>query len=166
MADGIGYTNEAVPDPSGRWLYANETMARRLSRFEIRHNGDLGSRETVTEFGTGTFPDGLAFDAEGAVWIVSVVSNRVIRVLPDGSQQLIVEDCDPDHVAWVEAAFQGGEMGRPHLDTIKGKVLRNISSIAFGGADRKTCYLGCLLGERLACFESPVAGAEAAHWRF
>jgi len=164
VADGIGYTNEAIPHPSGRWLYVNETIARRLSRLEIRGNGDLGRRETVTEFGPGTFPDGLAFDAEGGAWIVAVVSNRVIRVMPDGTQQLIVEDCDPDHVDWVEAAFQAGEMGRPHLDTIKSKVLRNISSIAFGGADRKTCYLGCLLGDRLTCFESPVAGAEPVQW--
>jgi sugar lactone lactonase YvrE len=34
-------------------------------------------------FPEGTFPDGMAFDAEGALWIICVVSNRLIRVAPD-----------------------------------------------------------------------------------
>ena len=40
-------------------------------------------RQTVTEFGAGTFPDGLAFDEDGCAWNVSIVSNRLIRVTPD-----------------------------------------------------------------------------------
>lgn len=165
VAEGLGYTNEALPSPDGRYLYVNETFSRRLTRFRIAANGALESRETVTAFGAGTFPDGLAFDAEGAVWITSIVSNRVIRVAPDGSQQLVLEDCDPAHLAWVEQAFLAGEMGRPHLDGIKSRCLRNISSLAFGGPDLRTAYLGCLLGDALAAFRSPVAGATPVHWR-
>ena len=164
VADGLGYTNECAIHPSGQWLYVNETFARRLSRFRLAADGSLGARETVTEFGPGSFPDGMVFDEEGGVWVTAVVSNRVIRVAPDGSQHVVVEDCDPDHLAWVEAAYQAGELGRPHLDTIKSRVLRNISSLAFGGPDRRTCYLGCLLGDRIAAFPSPIAGAEPVHW--
>ena len=164
VAEGLGYTNEALPSPDGRYLYVNETFARRLTRFRIAADGALESRETVTAFGAGTFPDGLAFDGEGGVWITSIVSNRVIRVAPDGSQQLILEDCDPAHLAWVEQAFQAGEMGRPHLDGIKSRRLKNISSLAFGGPDLRTAYLGCLLGDALAVFRSPIAGAPPVHW--
>ena len=68
------------------------------------------------------------------MWIVSIVSNRVIRVAPDGAQQLVLEDADAAHVAWFEAAFLAGTIGRPHLDQAAGQVLKNISSLAFGGA--------------------------------
>ncbi len=97
VADGLGYTNEALPSPDGKFLYVNETFARCLTRFRIADGGGLYSREVVTRFGAGTYPDGLAFDAEGGVWITSIVSNRVIRVAADGSQQVIVEDCNAAH---------------------------------------------------------------------
>ena len=166
VADSLGYTNEIAVDPSGEWLYVNETFVRRMSRFRLRAGGALGPRETVTEFGSGTFPDGLAFDAEGAAWIVSIVSNRVVRVLPGGRQEVVLEDSDPEHLAWVEAAYRNGGLGRPHLDGIKAKRLRNVSSLAFGGADLKTVYLGCLLGAAIAKFRSPVAGHPPTHWTY
>jgi sugar lactone lactonase YvrE len=164
VADGLGYTNEALPSPDGKFLYVNETFARRLTRFRIEAGGALQARETVAEFGPGTFPDGLAFDAEGGVWITSVVSNRVIRVAPDGSQRLMLEDCDAAHLDWVEQAYQADAMGRPHLDAIKSRRLKNVSSLAFGGPDLRTAYLGCLLGDSIATFRAPIAGAPPVHW--
>lgn len=165
VADGLGYTNEALPSPDGQFLYVNETFARRLTRYRIGTAGGLSSRETIACFGTGTFPDGLAFDAQGGVWITSIVSNRVIRVAPDGSQETMLEDPDPAHVAWVEQAYQTRTMGRQHLDTIKSTRLRNISSLAFGGPDLRTAYLGCLLGDSIARFRAPFAGAPPVHWK-
>ena len=165
-ADGLGYANEIALDPGGGWLYVNETFARRLSRFALRAGGALGPRETVTEFGAGVFPDGLAFDREGAAWIVSIVSNRVVRVLPGGAQETVLDDSDPAHLAWVEAAYADGGLGREHLDTLKSKRLRNVSSLAFGGPDLKTVYLGCLLGGEIATFRSPIAGRPPAHWAY
>jgi sugar lactone lactonase YvrE len=164
VADDLGYTNEAIVDPGGDWLYVNETMARRTSRFAIGGDGSLGPRQTVTEYGPGTFPDGLAFDEEGCFWMTSVVSNRLIRVAPDGSQTIVVEENDPAALAIVERAFQAGEMGRPHLDSIETEVMLSISSIAFGGRDRRTVFLGNLLDDKLYSFKSPVAGAAPPHW--
>ncbi len=166
VADNLGYTNEAAPSPCGRWLYVNETFSRKLSRFRIGHDGSLTQKETVTTFGPGTYPDGLSFDEDGGVWITSIVSNRVIRVLPDGSQILMVEDCDQAHAEWVEQAFIAGEMGRHHLDNGHGKTLKNISSLAFGGPNRRIAYLGSLLGDSIPFFESPIAGAAPQHWNY
>ena len=166
VADGIGYTNEAIVSPDGVWLYVNETFGRRLSRLPIRPDGSLGAKEVVTAFGKGTYPDGLTFDAQGHVWITSIVSNRVIRVAPNGAQQLVLEDADPAHVEECEAAYVSGTLGRPHLDKVTGRLLRNVSSLAFGGADLRTAYLGCLLGDSIAVFDSPVAGHPPAHWRY
>ena len=163
-ADGLGYTNECMVHPSGKWLYVNETFVRRLSRFELLGAGRLGRRETVCEFGAGTFPDGLAFDVDGTAWVTSIVSNRVVRVSPAGEQTIWLEDVNPDHLAWVEQAYQRDEMGRTHLDRVESVKLFNISNLAFGGIDLKTAYLGCLLGDRIAHFAMPAAGHPLPHW--
>ena len=166
VADGLGYTNEAILDATGEWLYVNETFARITSRFPVRPDGSLGAREVFAEYGPGTFPDGMAFDAEGGLWIVSIISNRVLRIAPDRTIATILEDSDPEHLAVVERAYAAGELGRPHLDAVKSLGLRNISSIAFGGDDRRTAYLGCLLDDALYGFRSPVAGLAPAHWNW
>jgi hypothetical protein len=57
-------------------------------------------------------------------------------------------------------------MGRAHLDNLPSRVLRNVSSLAFGGPDLRTAYVGCLLGDSIAVFDSPVAGHPPAHWRY
>lgn len=165
VADGLGYTNEVAVDPSGAWLYVNETFGRRLSRFALRADGSLGPKQVVTEFGPGTFPDGLAFDVEGNAWIVSIVSNRLIRIAPDGTPTTWLEDADAEHLARVEAAFEAGTMGRPELDGIQSRCLRNISSIAFCGPERRSAVLGCLLGDSLAMLDMPAAGLEPVHWK-
>ena len=163
-ADGLGYTNEAVVDGSGDWLYVNETFGRRMSRFRIADDGSLGPRETVAEFGPGTYPDGLAFDEAGGVWLTSVISNRVIRIDADGSQQVVLEECDPEQLEVIEQAFQNGALGRAHMDSIETEVMKSVSSIAFGGPDRRTAYLGNLLDDKLYTFRSPVAGLKPSHW--
>ena len=166
VADGIGFTNEAIVDPSGEWLYVNETIARRTSRYPIRSDGSLGPRQTFAQYGAASFPDGFAFDAEGAVWTVTVVSNRVIRTTPDGVQQVIFEDSDAADNAAVEAAFQDGTYTRAHLDMGGRRPAGNLSGISFGGPDLKTVYLGSLFAPHLASFRSPIAGAPPVQWEF
>ncbi|TCR64050.1 sugar lactone lactonase YvrE [Bosea sp. BK604] len=167
VAENIGFTNEAIVDPTGHWLYVAETIARRTSRFPIRADGTLGEKEVFAEYREpSTFPDGFTFDSEGAVWIVSVVSNRVIRAMPDGRQHILIEDADPALLAEIEDDFQNDRYGRPQLDTGGKRQLANLSGISFGGPDLKTVYLGSLFGSRLATFRSPVAGAAPVHWDF
>ncbi len=80
VADQLECTKEMAFDPTGRWLYVNETFGRWLSRFAMRPDGGLALRETVTESGRSTFPDEVAFDEEGFAWLTSIVSNPVIQV--------------------------------------------------------------------------------------
>jgi len=166
VADGIGYTNEAIVDPSGEWLYVNETMGRRTIRFPIREGGRLGLRETVAEYGHGVYPDGLAFDEEGGVWMTSVLSNRLIRIAPDGSQSVVVEENDPEELARIEEIYLAGDLDHATMNSLPAGIMKSISSLAFGGPDRRTVYLGNLKDDRLYSFRSPVAGAEPAHWNF
>lgn len=163
VADNLGYTNECLVSPDGQWLYVNETFGRRLSRYPLTARG-LGERQTFTEFGHGTFPDGLTFDEEGHIWITSIVSNRVIRVDGKGGQELMLEQMETEHVAAVEDAYHAGRLDRTLLDQVPAGPLKNISSLAFTGADRWTICLGCLLGDSLVLVDGPVAGAAPAHW--
>jgi sugar lactone lactonase YvrE len=166
VADGLGYTNEAAIHPHGEWLYVNETFRRRLIRYRLDARGEPGASEVVTEFGCGTYPDGLTFDSEGGAWVTSIVSNRIIRIDQDGRQQLLLEDADADHLAWTEDAFANHRLGRVHLDGIRSKRLRNISSLAFGGHDLRTVYLGCLQGDRIAFLRQTIAGHPPVHWNY
>lgn len=164
-ADGLGYANEVKIDPSGAWLYANETMARRLSRWKLTARG-LGRRETVVEYLDGVFPDGFEFDAEGAVWCASVMSNRVVRVAPDGGQTVVLEDCEPTAVEAAMESWRDGAFTRAHMNVGATRRLANVASITFGGPDLRTAYLGSLAGGSLSTFRSPVAGAKPPHWHF
>lgn len=168
VADGIGFTNECRVDPSGRWLYVNETYGRRLSRFPIvdQDGCRLGAKEVVHQFTDGDFPDGLTFDAEGGVWVACVVSNRVVRIEPNGNASVVVEDPDAGLIATAEVHYAQGSLSRGDIDSGGTRSLSNVSSVAFGGADLRTVYLGNLAGHRLATFRSPIAGAEPPHWRY
>lgn len=166
VAQDVHWTNECRTDPSGTYLYVNETFGRRLLRFRIGADGNLSERTVITEFGKGTYPDGMAVDVEGHIWVVSVVSNRVIRVSPDGEQQLVLEDCDAAHIDRLEAEYLANRLSRPMVYDNHSKRLQNITSLAFGGPERKTAYMGCINGSRLAVFDSPVAGLKPVHWNW
>lgn len=166
VADNLGFANECLVHPDGKRLLVNETFSRKLVSFDIADNGDLSNKQIVAEFGHGVFPDGMTFDQEGGIWITSIVSNRVIRIAPGGHQDVMIEDCAQSHLDWVEEAYSKNEMDRPHLDNAKSKKLKNVSSLAFGGADLKTGYLGCLLDECVYRFASPIAGYAPTHWNF
>lgn len=167
VATGLGFCNEVRVDPSGHWLYANETYARRLSRFEILHGNRLGPRQTVAQFGVGTWPDGLEFDSAGDVWVTSIISNRLLRVDADtGTSEIFLEDCADDVIAHAEEMFGADRFGWEELSLGKNFSLRNISSLAFAGADLRSVYLGSLFNHGLSTWRAPIAGHAPEHWNY
>ena len=162
-AEGLGYANECLFSADGSLLYVNETFGRRMTVFEVR-GATLSAPRVHARFGAGDFPDGMAEAEDGSIFVTSIVSNRLLRVHPDGRVERLLEDVDPDHLAEVERAFQAGEMGRPHLDQVRSRRLGSISNIAFGGPDLRTAFLGCLVGDAVAFFDSTVAGRRPTHW--
>jgi sugar lactone lactonase YvrE len=142
VADGLHYTNEVRPDPSGTWLYVVETFGRRLTRYRIAPTGGLSAPEPVVTFGRGTFPDGFAFDRTGRIWITSLISNRLLCV-DDGAIATVLEDTNVDYVASVERAFENGEMRAEHLGPIPWTRLQQLTSVAFS-ADFSEVFLGSL----------------------
>lgn len=162
-ADGLNWTNELRVSPDGRHLFVNETFACRTTRYDVAADGSLTDRVHI-DFPPDTFPDGMAFDAEGGLWIACVITNRLIRVAPDLSWSVLFEDLAPSGLE-ATAAYARGILTFDHIANSRGSRVSNLSSVAFGGPDLQTLYLGSLGGDAVHVLRSPVAGVPMEHWR-
>ena len=164
VAQGLFTPNECRVALDGASLLVNETFSHRVVRYVLREDGSLGTRDVLAQFDDATLPDGLSLDVEGGLWVTAVASNRILLVMPDGRWHQVVEDQDPDHLRRVVAAVQNGTLDRELLYQNPSRVLPNVTSIAFGGPDLHTAYVGSVSGNQIASFQSPVAGVPPTHW--
>lgn len=82
-ADDLEFPNGTVITPDGKTLIVGETMGQRLTAFDLEADGSLTNRRVWAEL-DGLLPDGIALDAEGAIWVTSPVSHGCFRVLEGG----------------------------------------------------------------------------------
>ncbi len=94
-----------------------------------------------------------------------MVSNRVIRLAPDMSWTILFEDIDRQAFEAIATAHAKGQLTRDMIVESRGSRVSNLSSIAFGGPDLKSVYLGGLGLEAVQVARSAVAGVPMAHWR-
>ncbi len=168
VGDGIVFTNEIRLDAEEKYLYVAETMAAKISRFPVNPDGSLGTKETFgsESLGETAVVDGFAFDAEGNVWVTTVLRNGLI-IIDAKTQEAHTVFEDPNNTA-LETAFAAlaeGKMTPEHMMGCVGSRLALITSINFGGEDLKTVYVGSLGMDRLVTFRSPVAGLPMRHWK-
>jgi sugar lactone lactonase YvrE len=83
VADNLMFPNGAVITPDSRTFIVAETLASRLTAFDIAPDGSLSNRRVFAELGAAT-PDGICLDAEGAVWVSSFFTNEFLRVREGG----------------------------------------------------------------------------------
>ncbi len=164
VAEGLFTPNECRIALDGRSLVVNETFASRVVRYSLRQDGSLGERDVLAQFDEDTLPDGLTLDVEGGMWVTGVAANRFVRVMPDGRWTQLSRDVNPDHMRAVREAIQNGTLDRDLLYSNPSAVLPNITSVAFGGDDLHTAYVGSVSGRSIARFRSPVAGVPPVHW--
>ena len=164
VLDGLHYTNEIRPDLEQGWLYISETMGRRISRCSIDMALNTGPREVLASFPRGAFVDGITQTADGGLVAACIVSNELFHIASDGAITLLASERDEDWVIEVETALDDKVMGRHHFDHTPARVLRNVSSVAFCGADLDTLVCGCLLGDRLIAFDTDLRGKAPLHW--
>ncbi|MGK4005298.1 SMP-30/gluconolactonase/LRE family protein [Sorangium sp. So ce1036] len=167
VADDLRLTNEVRLDAAERFLYAVETVPGRLLRFPVRQDGSLGEREPFgpESLGPGGLMDGFAFDAEGNVWVASPCRNGLVVIFPDGSHQVVFEDPRPDAIEALLQKQASGILEMSDLGTCAGGTLQLPTSIAFGGPDLRTCFMGSLGMSQLVTFRAPVAGLPLVHQR-
>jgi len=82
-ADDLFFPNGTVITPDGKRLVVGETLAKRLTAFDIGAGGALTNRSVFAQF-EDCYPDGICLDAEGAIWVADARGNRVIRVFESG----------------------------------------------------------------------------------
>lgn len=160
VADGLHQTNELKVSPDGRYLYTVETLARHLVRFEIGSRGELGAKEVVgpTDLGHGAYPDGFAFDAEGNIWLTLIIRNGLGVICRDGDYHVVFESPKPAAIDRLVAAIRARTADVAVMRPCMGETLPFPTSIAFGGDDGRTAYVGSLAAPHIFTFRSPVSG--------
>lgn len=83
-ADGLLCPNGSVITPDGRTLIVAESMANRLTAFDIGTDGRLSGRRLFADLGEHV-PDGICLDAGGGVWVASPYAQQVLRVEDGGA---------------------------------------------------------------------------------
>ena len=105
-ADDLRFPNGTLISPDGRTLVVAETLAGRLTAFDVGDDGSLANRRIWAQLGEvadtddlgeliaagGVAPDGIALDADGAIWAADALGGRVLRVREGGE---IVEEIAP-----------------------------------------------------------------------
>jgi len=83
VADGIAFPNGMAITPDNTTLIIAESYGKKLTAFDIAHDGSLSNRRVWADLGDGV-PDGICMDAEGAVWYADVPNKRCVRVREGG----------------------------------------------------------------------------------
>ena len=159
VADGLDSTNEVKVSPDGRYLYAAETLGCRVVRFPIRSDGSLGERETVgpKSLGRGAFPDGITFDLWGNLWITIISQNGLMVIDRHGDTHFIYRDKNESVVESMAASVELRNSTIEHLMACASEAgpLSLPTSLAFGGKDGRTAYVGSLTLSHLPTFRLP-----------
>jgi len=134
-APGMGTTNGIEVDPTGKILYVNESMQRKVWAFRIRRDGTLSDKRLLIEF-PDHIMDGMRCDVDGNLYITRYGKGVVAIVSPAGA---IIREID-----------------------VLGK---NPSNICFGGPDGRTCYVTEVEHRRLVEFRTDKPGLEWQRWK-
>jgi len=167
VQDGLYFTNEIRLDAKEEYLYVAETMKNHIVRFRVQSDGSLANKEAVgpDNLGVGAAVDGFTFDAEGNVWVTTVLRNGVGIITPDGDYHVVFEEPNEQLLSTFEKKVADGEAQPTDMAATVGKTLQLVTSVTFGGPDLKTVYIGSLGMSRLPTFQSPVAGLAMKHWK-
>jgi sugar lactone lactonase YvrE len=119
VAEDIHFPNGMVITPDGSTLVVAESVAGRLTAFDIKADGSLTNRRTWAE---NVAPDGICIDAEGAIW----TGAADVRAMTG-------RDSDPGGAA-VRVRDGGEIVDRVEFD-------RPAFSLALGGPERRTLFI-------------------------
>lgn len=128
VADSMGTTNGITLSPDEKILYVNESVQRKIWKFDVDEIGNLSNKTLFKEYPDHGF-DGMKCDKEGNLYVTRYGAGLVDVINPTG--EVI------------------------HTVQFKGK---KTSNIAFGGRKGKTCFVTLQDRKCVEVFESAVAG--------
>ena len=83
VAEDLDFPNGMVITPDRKTLIVAESIGRRLTAFTIDDDGALSNRRVFAD-GLDGPPDGIALDAEGAVWTSMTLAHQFERISEGG----------------------------------------------------------------------------------
>ena len=93
-ADDMHFPNGSVITPDGRTMIVAETLAMRLTAFDIGADGTLTNRRVWATLGMRA-PDGICLDANGHVWIANAIAPECVLFAPGGEVVATVQTGQP-----------------------------------------------------------------------
>lgn len=104
VSNGLGWS------PDGTTMYFIDSPTKRVDAYDFdMDSGTISGRRPFAIVGEG-FPDGMCMDADGGVWVAIWLGHKVMRFLPDGSLDRVLDVAVPRVTS---CAFAG-----PDLDTL------------------------------------------------
>jgi sugar lactone lactonase YvrE len=83
VAGDLAFPNGMAISPDNATLVVAESYANRLTAYDIDSDGGLSGRRVWADT-PDDHPDGICFDAEGAIWYADVGNQRCVRVREGG----------------------------------------------------------------------------------
>jgi sugar lactone lactonase YvrE len=105
-AADMHFPNGSVIAPDGKTLIVGETLGGCLTAFDIGADGSLGNRR-VWASTWPRVPDGIALDADGAIWIANPIAPECVRIAEGGKVLDVIDTGQPCY-----ACMLGGDDGR------------------------------------------------------
>ena len=87
-ATGLHFPNGMTLSTDGRRLIVAECMGHRLTAFDVAPDGALSARRVYAELSAQVHPDGIAGDAEGAVWLANPEGEYGVLRVREGGEVL------------------------------------------------------------------------------
>lgn len=104
-ASDMSFPNGSVITPDGATLIVGETLAGRLTAFDIGAGGVLSNRRLWAQTWPRV-PDGIALDAAGAIWIANPIAPECAKIAEGGEVLEVIATGDPCY-----ACMLGGDDG-------------------------------------------------------
>jgi gluconolactonase len=120
----LTFANGMALARDGRSLFVCETFARRVTRIAIEADGRAGEAVPFANDLPG-WPDGIAFDDRGNLFVGCYEPSRVLRISPDGkTTEVYVEDptahlfAHPTNIAFDGPLLYTANLGRWHITKV------------------------------------------------
>ena len=105
VAEGLAFPNGMAISPDGSTLVVAESYGEKLTAYPIADDGSLGDARTWAAT-PGDHPDGICFDASGALWYADVGNEHCVRVREGGE---VLDTVDSDRGAFACALSRDGD---------------------------------------------------------
>lgn len=129
LESGMSTTNGVEVSPDNKTLYVGESDSHRIWAYDILSNDSISNKRLVKKFFDGAVLDGMRCDSLGNIYVACHNKKRISILSPDGE---IIR----------EVATIGTE----------------VTNIAFGGVDGKTCYVTVAGNGNIETFRTDTPG--------